>query len=100
MTEEQGAAELVEQLAEKLKVPELPPGYLSVAPPTNHAMRRKAKQMAARAQKHRRTWARQLLAVGINPEDVLAERRRKALERAKKNAKPVKGAGEGTRQAA
>jgi hypothetical protein len=46
----------------------------------NRAIRRKAAQIQQRQLRRVETWKRQLLAVGINPEDVLAARRAR-LER-------------------
>lgn len=85
-----GAEELVEEIAERLAQPEQTgPTYLSVAPPTNHAMRRRAKLAKRRRERTFNRWWMRMLRLGINPEDVLAERKRKAIERVRNAARPV-----------
>ena len=89
--EEKSPAEIAfDEISERLAEPEEKgPKYLSVAPPTNHAMRRFAKLNKKRAERTFDRWWLRMLRLGINPEDVIAERRRKLMERVKDAARPV-----------
>ena len=82
MSEEFDASKLVEDLAETLAEPEVTgPKYLVTHTGLNHAQRRAIKKLKARSAKHLETWKRQLNRAGINWEDVLVERAKRAEKR-------------------
>ena len=84
MATQRSAEELVEELAAKLAEPEqIGPKYLVMHTGPNHAMRRAAKLADRRKWRQFNRWKLRMLRLGFNPEDVLAERRRKAEERRK-----------------
>jgi hypothetical protein len=73
------AAELVEELAERLAKPAKPqPKYIVTHPNANRAMRRGLMKQIRRRERALETWKRRLIAAGINWEDVLVERRKRA----------------------
>ena len=55
----------------------LPEGYISMSMAPNHKMRRLAQRRTRRLMNRMATWKRTLIANGINPEDVVVERRKK-----------------------
>lgn len=71
--------EIIAQMGEK---PLLPKPYISMTTTPNRKARRKAQQWARRRTRKFETWKLTLLSYGINPEDVLLERReRKKIKR-------------------
>lgn len=79
------AEEVFEEAKERLNKPEKPkkspPKYLKFAPPVNRAMKRAAAKAQRLRANHLETWKRQLERAGINWEDIIVERLRKAKEK-------------------
>jgi hypothetical protein len=97
MTSDKSPAEAVfDELSERLAEPEKPQTkYLKLAPPVNRAMKRAAAKQRRLRANHLETWKRQLERVGINWEDIVVERLRKAKEGIQVVTKPAGDAAEG-----